>query len=708
MTRTADDNYANGTAHGKSAAKSYPAKPARGGQLATSAANKTQSQAKASSARSQAPTSGVRQQVHGTAAVSKSKGSLLFVGTYEGTARDFGFVTDGENRMFVHKSRAKGAMGGDLAEACITTPAIDGRAAEGEIVRIVERRVTTVIGSVQKIGRSLIVVPDSAAIGGNITLLGSAKGAVDGDKVVLTVTRYPQGRILAGGTVDRVLGPSDEFSPNYEAILLTHGIRTNYPPEAVTLAENMQNGEVTLDGGERRGLTNRVIFTIDGASAKDFDDAISIDVLPNGNFLLGVHIADVSHYVRPQSPIDIEAQLRGTSVYFVDKVVPMLPFALSDDLCSLRPNLPRFAMTCDMELTAAGERVGCDIYKSLINSKCRCIYEELNGLLDGDITHSEKYAAVMPSLKIMLPLFTALYDRRVQSGAMTFETVEPVVRLDGAGKPCEISMRTRGVTERLIEEFMLAANEAVAALLAQNEASCIYRVHDKPSTDRAADLIATLNVLGIDARPDGDGRLPPAEYRRIVNEIAGKPYEQIITRQLVRSMKRAAYSAENIGHYGLASKIYCHFTSPIRRYPDLLVHRALGYLQHSSKKQLSEMENAAAYEADLSTKCEDRAVAAERDIEDMYRCLYMTDFVGQQFYAVISSVVPFGVFVELENTVEGLIHISNLPDDYYEFDDVAKVLYGVRTGRRFSLGQEIKVCLAAVDFVSRRMDFVPV
>ncbi|HWP80581.1 MAG TPA: ribonuclease R [Candidatus Acidoferrum sp.] len=633
------------------------------------------------------------------------KGNPPLIGKYEGTSREFGFVSDGVRRMFIYDNRSKGAMGGDTVEAREIRPAEGGRAAEGEIVRIIARGVTRVIGRAEARGRGLAVVPDNATVGMEIQVLGKGLGAGAGDKVALRVTRYPEGRTGAGGVIERVLGPADEFAPNYEALLLLHGIRTDYPKEAVDAAERMRAAGEMSDPGERRDLTDKLIFTIDGAGAKDFDDAISLEKLPNGNLRLGVHIADVSHYVRPGSDIDGEAKARGTSVYFVDKVVPMLPFALSDDLCSLREEVPRLAMTCDIELTPKGEPVGRDIYRSVIRSHRRCVYEELNALLEGAETTAEKYREVLPALREMLPLAEALNARRMARGAMAFESIEPVVTLDETGKPISVTARVRGVTERLIEEFMLAANEAVAAHLTEHKASCIYRIHERPDPDRAGDVIATLHALGVDAKPDGEGRLPPEEYQRIAKAVEGKPYEQLITRLLIRSMMRAKYSADNLGHYGLASAMYCHFTSPIRRYPDLLVHRALGYLQQGAHKQLSVMATAAPAEAEQATDCEQRATEAERDIEDMYRCLLMMEHIGEEFDGVVSTVAPFGLFIELENTVEGLVHITNLPDDYYEYDEVAKTLTGSRTGRRYRLGQAVSVRLVAADYVSRRIDF---
>lgn len=644
-------------------------------------------------------------EVHAAGKGTSAKGNPPLIGKYEGTSRDFGFVSDGSRRMFIYDNRSKGAMGGDRVEAREIRPALNGRAAEGEIVRILERGVTRVIGRTDGRGRGLVVIPDDATVGMEIEVLGKSMGAKPGDKVALRITRYPEGRAGAGGVIERVLGPADEFAPNYEALLLLHGIRTVYPQEAVDAAERMLSAGEMSDPGERRDLTDKVIFTIDGAGAKDFDDAISLETLSNGNLLLGVHIADVSHYVRPGSDIDGEAKARGTSVYFVDKVVPMLPFALSDDLCSLREDVPRLTMTCDIELTPAGEPVGREIYRSIIRSRRRCVYEELNALLDGDNAFAEKYSEILPVLRQMLPLANALCARRIARGAMAFETIEPVVTLDEAGKPVSVTARVRGVTERLIEEFMLAANEAVAAHLTESKASCIYRIHEQPDPDRAGDVIATLHVLGIDAKPDGEGRLPPEEYQRISKAVEGKPYEQLIMRLLVRSMMRARYSSENLGHYGLASPMYCHFTSPIRRYPDLLVHRALGYLQQGARKQLAVMASAAPGEAEQATDCEQRATEAERDIEDMYRCLLMMEHIGEEFDGVISTVMSFGLFIELPSTIEGLVHITNLPDDYYEYDEVAKMLTGTRTGRRYRLGQAVRVKLVAADYVSRRIDF---
>ncbi len=634
----------------------------------------------------------------------KKRVATRFKGTYEGTGKGFGFVIDGARRMYVGDKASKGAMGGDLVEVRETRPAEGDYAARGEITRIIERRTLSVIGVLVEDNNRIVLRPDNKDICEKIKIAKNDPLAKEGDKVLLRISRYPEGRKLAEGTIERVFGAADEFMPNYEALLETHGISTEYPTDAVEKAESYQKSGAISTSADRVDLTDKMIFTIDGAGAKDFDDAISLETLPNGNLLLGVHIADVSNYVKAGDVIDNEAKARGTSVYFVDKVVPMLPFALSDDLCSLREGVDRLTMTCDMEFTPEGRYVGCNVYRSVINSKRRGVYEEINSLLAGDDTLVEKYANQLPILREMLKLSERLTEIRAERGALSFETKEAVITLDEAGEPTAVIPRERGITERLIEEFMLVANEAVAGFLTKSKASCIYRIHEAPDPDKTESLVKTLSLLGIDVHTK-EGKLSSDEYARIMELVKAKPHEQLVMRQLVRSMMRAKYSSENLGHFGLASPMYCHFTSPIRRYPDLLVHRAIGYLLDKNRGALTQMGSAAEGEAEHATECEWRSVECERDIESMYSCLYMSKFVGQDFVGVVSSVVPFGLFIELPNGVEGLLHITDLGDEYYVYDESTLSLSGKRSGKKFKFADEIKVRLAAADYISRRIDF---
>ena len=649
--------------------------------------------------------------------VTSKKGRLqtpaqagYIVGRLEGTSRAFSFLkSEGEgvgDRLFIADRDRGDALHGDRVLCRVIHAAQGDRAAEGEVLQILQRGPGHILGTYRQQGAQGYVTPDDHRYG--VEFLVKKGEAATGEKVWMEITRWPRGGSAPQGKIREVLGPSGEFTVNYRAILLQHGIRTDYPEAAEAEAEALrQRGITERDIEGRLDLRGLLTFTIDGIDAKDFDDALSLEELPEGALRLGVHIADVSHYVTEGGLIDQEAEARGTSVYFTDQVVPMLPHALSDDLCSLRPGEDRLTLSCMMTLDAAGAVQEYEIRHSVIHSRARCVYSEVNRLLEGgaDAELARRYEEVLPAIRRLLELTRLLTAARRRRGAMTFETLEPKILLDPNGQPENIVAHPRGDAERLVEECMLLANRTVARHLQQRKLPGVYRNHGAPMPDKLNDLGIALEGFGISFAPR-PGENPAFALQRVADEAGGTPTEQTVMSLLIRTMSRANYGAQNKGHYGLAEDDYCHFTSPIRRYPDLLVHRAITLAAGKDRAALARLTARAPELAAESFAGEERAVAAERDITDLFKCLYMSRFLGERFSGVVSGVTGFGLFVMLDNTVEGLVHISELDDDYYSFDEAARTLSGRHKGSVYKLGMQVEVTLVKSDPESRRIDFI--
>ena len=463
----------------------------------------------------------------------------------------------------------------------------------------------------------------------------------------------------------------------------------------------------TVDPAEaarRLDLRDKVIFTIDGDDAKDFDDAVSLEPLENGHFELGVHIADVSHYVTPGSPLDDEAWRRGTSVYYPGHVIPMLPFALSHGICSLNPDVDRLTFSALMEMDKDGRRYGFRFAKSVIHSKARMTYHNVNKILDGDPALREQYAALVPTFERMAALAEATRKRRMERGALDLDIPEPQIMVDENGMPTDVQYRGRGAAEKLIEEFMLQANEAAAEFLSKRGDPSVFRIHEKPDPDK-------LRAFAVFARPFGyrvDAGKPQntRQLQAVLDGAKGDPKQRALPVLLLRSLARARYDAECLGHYGLAARYYLHFTSPIRRYPDLAAHRMM--YKAISGQQFTKTDQTFCEEAaGQSTAREYAADTAERDIDKLYLAMYMRQFIGEEFDAEVSSVAPFGLFVSLPNSVEGLVRIETLPGDYYEFIEERMELRGQRSGFRYTIGTPMRVKLTGANPVNGQIDFVP-
>lgn len=638
----------------------------------------------------------------------------IFKGVFSASARgDFGFVVTDKGDFFIPPRLTAGALNGDTVaiKKFEAGSKFYGKGNEAEIIKIISRSLDSFVGTFKILlhngARSLgTVVPDNEKIRLSVTV--SAKhfnGACDGNKVVCKITQFPANELgSCRGQITEVLGKADSCEANYKAVLREHGIVTEFDEDVLDEAREVSN-EALSDFG-RADFRNEVIFTIDGADAKDLDDAISIKKIDDG-YILGVHIADVSHYVRAGSRLDEEAFNRGTSVYFTDKVVPMLPKELSNGICSLNGGVDRYALSCLITLDYKGEIISSELKKSIINSSVRGVYSELNDIIEGG-ENSEfysKYAHVMPDFKLMLELYEILKAKSTRKGAMELESEESKVILDEGGHPIDIIKRERGVTERLIEQFMLCANEAVATFLFNAGMPCVYRVHDEPDPEKIRAFALFARNLGVDTSPlNAKNTITSKQLSAVLDNARETPYFSIISGVLLRSLMKASYSSVQKAHFGLATELYCHFTSPIRRYPDLSVHRIISYMLDGKidEKQIAKFEKFATLSADASSENELRATYAERDIDDLYKTIYMADRVGKELDCVICSVTNFGFFARTENLCEGLVPIEALGQGFF-YDKDNQILARGKTA--FRLGQAVRVKVADADIRTRRVTF---
>jgi len=637
----------------------------------------------------------------------------LRVGRIDGHRRGFAFLVPdepGEQDVFILSEDLNGAMHNDRVIVRLYRHLADGRKREGKVIRILSRANERVVGTYEQNGGLGFVVPDDRRIWHDILVTGQAGGeARNNDRVVVEITRWPGPRRSPEGRIVEILGAKGDPAADVLAIVRKYQLPEAFPAEVMKEAENipLAVGEHELAG--RRDLRALITVTIDGEDAKDLDDAVSLERLPGGNYRLGVHIADVSHYVREGSGLDQEACRRGTSVYLPDRVIPMLPPRLSNGICSLNANEDRLAVTCFMEIDETGAVVGYEFCRSVIRVRERLTYNAVRQILEEhDPGLSNRYNRHIEMLESMKDLCLLLRQKRLLRGAIDFDFPEAVVTLDDAGRAVGIGRRERSIAEMIIEEFMIAANETVAKHFCFLDVPFLYRVHEKPDLDDIQELNEFLGAFGYRIRAGGKGEISPGDFQRIVEKVKGRPEEKAVTMTMLRAMKHARYAPEAIGHFGLAARYYTHFTSPIRRYPDLAIHRIIcetlekGSLPPARLKQLEGMMPAYAQQSSLRERV---AEEAERESIDLKKAEYMSGHIGEVFRGVISGVKSFGFFVELDNTVEGLVHVSTLDDDYYRYDDRHLVLAGEHTGQTFRIGDEVKVRVAGVNIDERRVDF---
>lgn len=646
---------------------------------------------------------------------------VLIEGTFRANERGFGFVTidPEEDDIYIPKEATGYAMDGDTVAIDIikTADTAMDRGAEGKVVEIRRRATTQLAGEfvayteeeISETDLYGVVIPKDKKLN-QFKVYAAAEGIrpVDGSIVMVELTHYPEKNYATSleGIVKQVIGHKNDPGMDILSIVVSNGIPTKFPDDVLAEADQVPDTINEKDLVGRRDLREQLIVTIDGEDAKDLDDAVTVKKLTNGNYFLGVHIADVSNYVTEGSQLDREAYERGTSVYLTDRVIPMIPQRLSNGICSLNPHVPRLTMSCEMEIDPNGQVVSHDIFPSVIQTTERMTYTAVNQILEEqDEQVMERYKQLVPMFQEMQELHQILEEMRIRRGAISFEDREAKILVEPDGQPTDILLRSRGVGERLIESFMLAANETVAEHFNKRNFPFIYRIHEQPKEEKMQRFFDFASALGIIVRGT-KGTITPKDLQKVIENVEDKPESAVINTMLLRSMQQARYSEDNFGHYGLAAEYYTHFTSPIRRYPDLIVHRLIrSYGQDPSEANQTYWENELPEIAEHSSKMERRAVEAEREVDAMKKAEYMMDKVGEEFEGIISSVVKFGLFIELPNTIEGLIHINELKQDYFRFIENHLALVGERTGLTFKIGQKVRVKVIKADPEERAIDF---
>ena len=646
---------------------------------------------------------------------------VLIEGTFRANERGFGFVTidPEEDDIYIPKEATGYAMDGDTVAIDIikTADTAMDRGAEGKVVEIRKRATTQLAGEfvayteeeISETDLYGVVIPKDKKLN-QFKVYAAAEGIrpVDGSIVMVELTHYPEKNYATSleGIVKQVIGHKNDPGMDILSIVVSNGIPTKFPDDVLAEADQVPDTIDEKDLVGRRDLREQLIVTIDGEDAKDLDDAVTVKKLANGNYFLGVHIADVSNYVTEGSQLDREAYERGTSVYLTDRVIPMIPQRLSNGICSLNPHVPRLTMSCEMEIDPNGQVVSHDIFPSVIQTTERMTYTAVNQILEEqDEQVMERYKQLVPMFQEMQELHQILEEMRIRRGAISFEDREAKILVEPDGQPTDILLRSRGVGERLIESFMLAANETVAEHFNKRNFPFIYRIHEQPKEEKMQRFFDFASALGIVVRGT-KGTITPKDLQKVIENVEDKPESAVINTMLLRSMQQARYSEDNFGHYGLAAEYYTHFTSPIRRYPDLIVDRLIrSYGQDPSEANQTYWENELPEIAEHSSKMERRAVEAEREVDAMKKAEYMMDKVGEEFEGIISSVVKFGLFIELPNTIEGLIHINELKQDYFHFIENHLALVGERTGLTFKIGQKVRVKVIKADPEERAIDF---
>ena len=636
-----------------------------------------------------------------------SKGQAVRLkGVFQANARGFGFVTpeDGAEDVFIPEENISGAFQGDQVEYIITA-APSGRRREGKIVRILSHSVVHIVGLYEKSKNFGFVRPDNQRYLKDIYIpAGKEKGAMNGHKVVVELTSYGGENMKPEGTVVEIIGHINDPGTDILSVVMDAGIPTEFSEKVLNQAVRVSKEVSEADRAGRKDLRDWLMVTIDGEDAKDLDDAVSLQTI-DGNYVLGVHIADVTNYVQENSALDREAFERGTSVYLADRVISMLPHKLSNGICSLNAGEDRLALSCIMTFNQAGEMIDHEIVETVIRVDKRMSYNGVAKILDGNTEETGTDQEIVSMLLSMKKLSDILRERRGRRGSIDFDFPETKVILDENGKPVDIRPYERNGATKIIEDFMLMANETVAEEYYWRELPFIYRTHEVPDEDKIRKLSTFINNFGYHIHVRNEVR--PKEIQKLLDKVDGTPEEALISRLTLRSMKQARYTTENTGHFGLAAKYYTHFTSPIRRYPDLQIHRII---KENLRGRLNE-DRISHYEEILSrvaAQCSDRerrAEEAEREVVKMKKAEYMRSHIGEEYGGVISGVTKWGVYVELANTVEGLVHVADMRDDHYEFAEQTYELVGEHSGKTYKLGQTVRVRVADADKLQRTVNF---
>ena len=639
-------------------------------------------------------------------------GENFVEGIYRKNQRGFGFVKidDREDEIYIAKEDSLNALNGDRVLIEITEEQNKVKRAEGKIKKIIKHEKETVVGTFQESRNFVFVVPDDKAFGTDIFISkGKFLNAKNNQKVVVKITKYPQKGKNAEGEIIEVLGSIDEAGVDMLSIIKEYDLPAEFPENVIEEAKKYGDKIDAKDIKNRIDCRQDVIFTIDGEDAKDLDDAVRVIKLKNGNYRLDVHIADVSYYVREGSLLDKEAQIRGTSVYMLSRVIPMLPKELSNGICSLNAGQDRFTLSCSMEINNKGEVVSAEVYKGIINVTERMNYHDVQKILDkSDEKVLKKYEKYIGNFELMAELAEILKKKRLEQGYLNLDIPESKIDLDENGKVISIGKYETSFSNEIIEQFMLSANETIAEKFYWLEAPFIYRVHEDPDIEKVKELNKFLYNFGLKIRIVNE-KIYPKEVSKILEEIKGKEEEKVVSTLILRTLKIARYEAENKGHFGIASKYYCHFTSPIRRYPDLFIHRIISkYLEENyvvSDKFIEDFKQKAIDRARMSSEREKVATKAERDSEDMKKAEFMQDKIGQEYEGIVSSVTQFGIFVELENTVEGLIRFENLGNEYFIYDEDRKRLIGENSNKVYKIGDKVRIRVISANKLLRQIDF---
>ena len=633
-------------------------------------------------------------------------------GIYRKNQKGFGFVRlEGqEDEIYISKENSLNSVNGDRVLIEILEEKNKVKNAEGKVVKILKHEKDTIVGIFQNNKTFGFVIPDDKNFGTDIYISKNNFGkARNNHKVLVKITKYPQKGKNAEGKIIEVLGNVNEAGVDMLSLIKEHSLPSTFPDEVVQEAKKCGNQVDKKDIPNRIDLRGQTIFTIDGADAKDLDDAVKVSKLENGNYRLDVHIADVSYYVKENSLLDQEALIRGTSIYMLGRVIPMLPRELSNGICSLNAGEDWFTLSCSMEINEKGNVVSSEVYKAIINVTERMTYEDVQKIIDAsDKEVMKRYKPYIQDFKLMEELALILKNRRMEQGYLNLDIPESKIDLDIDGRVTNISKYETSFANEIIEQFMLSANETIAEKFFWLDAPFIYRVHEEPDLEKVQELNKFLFNFGMKIKANKDN-IYPKEFSKILEEIKGKEEEKVVSNLVLRTLKVARYEAENKGHFGIASKYYCHFTSPIRRYPDLFIHRIISkYLEENydvSQKWVETYKQEAIDRAKQSSEREKIATQVEREAEDIKKAEYMESRIGEEYEGIVSSITSFGMFVELENTVEGLIRFENLGDEYFIYDEDRKRLIGERTNTTYKIGDKVKIRVISANKLLRQIDF---
>ena len=633
-------------------------------------------------------------------------------GYYRKNAKGFGFVKleDREDEIYISKENSLNALNGDHVLIEITEKENKIKRAEGKIVRILKHEKDTVVGTFQYNRNFGFVIPDDKNFGTDIYISKRNFGkARNNHKVLVKITKYPKNGKKAEGKIIEVLGNINEAGVDMLSIIKEHNLPAKFPEAVVEEAKKCGDKVDKKDIPNRRDFRNEIIFTIDGEDAKDLDDAVRVEKLENGNYRLEVHIADVSYYVKENSLLDSEALVRGTSIYMLGRVIPMLPRELSNGICSLNAGEDRFTLSCIMEIDNKGNVVSSDICKGIICVTERMNYTDVQKILDGeDEEVLERYKTYIKDFKLMEELAEILKNRRLENGYLNLDIPETKIELDIDGKVVSVGKYETTFANEIIEQFMLTANETVAEKFYWLDSPFIYRVHEEPDLEKVKELNKFLYNYGLKIKASKDN-IYPKEFAKVLEEIKGKEEERVISTLILRTLKLARYEPENKGHFGIASKYYCHFTSPIRRYPDLFIHRVISkYLENNyviDEGEYNELKKQSEDRSNQSSEREKVATEVEREAEKMKMAEYMESRIGEEYDAIISSITSFGVFAELENTIEGLIRFENLGDEYFIYNEERKILIGELTNKTYKIGDKIRIRVIRASKELKEIDF---